>query len=169
MARAIGAAVARFPDTEEVIGSIPVSPTSITAGQRYFSTAATPPQATVPPRRLLRRPRRCGKPSTPPRNLSTTAKQFSESTVGSRSVTSRSPSPNTLTGSTTGAYTTKSATSHPASSRPNIQQPPTLGTTLRHRSSPGPDPNNRPSTRHGRFKPSRTTFSWRATNVVVAK
>ncbi len=31
---AIGAAVARFPDTEEVTGSIPVSPTSITAGQR---------------------------------------------------------------------------------------------------------------------------------------
>ena len=29
-ARAIGAAVARFPDTEEVTGSIPVSPTSIT-------------------------------------------------------------------------------------------------------------------------------------------
>src|SRR6476661_3858206 len=28
--RAIGAAVARFPDTEEVTGSIPVSPTSIT-------------------------------------------------------------------------------------------------------------------------------------------
>jgi len=26
---AIGAAVARFPDTEEVIGSIPVSPTHI--------------------------------------------------------------------------------------------------------------------------------------------
>ena len=34
--RAIGAAVARFPDTEEVTGSIPVSPTSITAGQRPF-------------------------------------------------------------------------------------------------------------------------------------
>ena len=32
--RAIGAAVARFPDTEEVTGSIPVSPTSITAGHR---------------------------------------------------------------------------------------------------------------------------------------
>src|SRR5690606_27334394 len=29
--RAIGAAVARFPDTEEVTGSIPVSPTTITA------------------------------------------------------------------------------------------------------------------------------------------
>ena len=28
--RAIGAAVARFPDTEEVTGSIPVSPTSTT-------------------------------------------------------------------------------------------------------------------------------------------
>ncbi len=33
---AIGAAVARFPDTEEVTGSIPVSPTSITAVQRPF-------------------------------------------------------------------------------------------------------------------------------------
>ena len=30
---AIGAAVARFPDTEEVTGSNPVSPTSITTGQ----------------------------------------------------------------------------------------------------------------------------------------
>ena len=36
-ARAIGAVwLARFPDTEEVTGSSPVSPTSITAGQRYF-------------------------------------------------------------------------------------------------------------------------------------
>ena len=33
-ARAIGAAVARFPDTEEVTGSIPVSPTSIIIGPR---------------------------------------------------------------------------------------------------------------------------------------
>ena len=31
--RAIGAVVARFPDTEEVTGSNPVSPTRITAGQ----------------------------------------------------------------------------------------------------------------------------------------
>ena len=35
-ARAIGAAVARFPDTEEVTGSNPVSPTNITAGQRIY-------------------------------------------------------------------------------------------------------------------------------------
>ncbi len=35
-ARAIGAAVARFPDTEEVTGSIPVSPTGIPAGQSTF-------------------------------------------------------------------------------------------------------------------------------------
>ncbi len=34
--RAIGAAVARFPDTEEVTGSIPVSPTSVGADQRLF-------------------------------------------------------------------------------------------------------------------------------------
>src|SRR3954469_15653477 len=34
--RAIGAVVARFLDTEEVTGSNPVSPTSITAGQRPF-------------------------------------------------------------------------------------------------------------------------------------
>ena len=36
--RAIGAAVARFPDTEEVTGSIPVSPTSITAGHSLGTT-----------------------------------------------------------------------------------------------------------------------------------
>jgi hypothetical protein len=35
--RAIGAAVARFLDTEEVTGSNPVSPTSITAGQSMLS------------------------------------------------------------------------------------------------------------------------------------
>ena len=34
---AIGAVVARFVHTEEVTGSNPVSPTSITAGQRRFS------------------------------------------------------------------------------------------------------------------------------------
>ena len=38
--RAIGAAVARFPDTEEVTGSIPVSPTIITAGQRAVSESS---------------------------------------------------------------------------------------------------------------------------------
>src|SRR5215208_7653130 len=34
--RAIGAAVARFPDTEEVTGSNPVSPTHNTPSQRHF-------------------------------------------------------------------------------------------------------------------------------------
>ncbi len=43
--RAIGAAGARFPDTEEVTGSIPVSPTSITAGQRPFRTGPGRPSA----------------------------------------------------------------------------------------------------------------------------
>jgi hypothetical protein len=38
---AIGAAVARFPDTEEVTGSIPVSPTSVYAGQRPVSRHGT--------------------------------------------------------------------------------------------------------------------------------
>jgi hypothetical protein len=39
---AIGAAVARFPDTEEVTGSIPVSPTRITAGQRPLALGEGP-------------------------------------------------------------------------------------------------------------------------------
>ena len=37
IARAIGAAGARFPDTEEVTGSIPVSPTKVCAGQRLVT------------------------------------------------------------------------------------------------------------------------------------
>ena len=41
LTRAIGAAVARFPDTEEVTGSNPVSPTSNTAGQRPVSRNGT--------------------------------------------------------------------------------------------------------------------------------
>ena len=41
MFRAIGAVVARFLDTEEVTGSNPVSPTSITVGQRPVSTMGT--------------------------------------------------------------------------------------------------------------------------------
>jgi hypothetical protein len=36
--RAIGAVVARFVHTEEVTGSNPVSPTSITAGQSHIRT-----------------------------------------------------------------------------------------------------------------------------------
>ena len=47
---AIGAAVARFPDTEEVTGSIPVSPTSITAGQRL----PAPPEVERQPRPATR-------------------------------------------------------------------------------------------------------------------
>ena len=43
--RAIGAAVARFPDTEEVTGSIPVSPTSNSPGQRPFLASALGPSA----------------------------------------------------------------------------------------------------------------------------
>ena len=40
--RAIGAAVARFPDTEEVTGSNPVSPTGKTPGQIALATAGSP-------------------------------------------------------------------------------------------------------------------------------
>ena len=40
--RAIGAVGARFPDTEEVTGSNPVSPTSIIPGQTGFATPTTP-------------------------------------------------------------------------------------------------------------------------------
>src|SRR5215208_6384851 len=42
--RAIGAAVARFPDTEEVTGSNPVSPTSITPGQSQIAGSQTVPR-----------------------------------------------------------------------------------------------------------------------------
>src|SRR5688572_22392874 len=41
--RAIGAVVARFVHTEEVTGSNPVSPTSITAGQGRFPAKGTGP------------------------------------------------------------------------------------------------------------------------------
>src|SRR5690606_18674225 len=62
--RAIGAAVARFPDTEEVTGSIPVSPTSVTTGQRPFRgnrdglfpcPGAPYPHARAAPRRIRAR------------------------------------------------------------------------------------------------------------------
>jgi hypothetical protein len=42
--RAIGAVGARFPDTEEVTGSNPVSPTSITPGQSHISGSQTVPR-----------------------------------------------------------------------------------------------------------------------------
>jgi hypothetical protein len=43
--RAIGAVGARFPDTEEVTGSNPVSPTSITPGQSQIPGSQTVPGA----------------------------------------------------------------------------------------------------------------------------
>ena len=53
--RAIGAAVARFPDTEEVIGSIPVSPTRILQTQnpgfgRGFSVDGLPGETFIIPK-----------------------------------------------------------------------------------------------------------------------
>ena len=53
--RAIGAAVARFPDTEEVTGSNPVSPTRETAGQRPFRGPLSMSRATYV--HLLPRPK----------------------------------------------------------------------------------------------------------------
>jgi hypothetical protein len=40
--RAIGAAVARFPDTEEVTGSIPVSPTAAAPRELLFCCPFVP-------------------------------------------------------------------------------------------------------------------------------
>ena len=45
---AIGAAVARFPDTEEVTGSIPVSPTSSSSPGSCFFLARPPPRSYLP-------------------------------------------------------------------------------------------------------------------------
>ena len=54
--RAIGAVVARFLDTEEVTGSNPVSPTSITACQRPFRGPLSVSRAHYVPNRSGHRP-----------------------------------------------------------------------------------------------------------------
>ena len=72
--RAIGAVVARFLDTEEVTGSNPVSPTSITAGQRPFRGPLSVSPALCVPKRS-RTPLGRARRRQPARRAATRVKQ----------------------------------------------------------------------------------------------